>query len=255
MDLNPQGYRNPTEYQLPFEDVRIRTSDNIQLHGWFIKQDESRIADAPTIVYFHENAGNLGTRLPYLKHYYNQVGANILVVAYRGYSKSEGSPSELGLQEDSKAVLNYIFNRGDVNKQKVFIHGRSLGGAVTAYALTEGGFNDRVAGVILENTFKSISDMVDVVFPKLSYFKNLVLRNHWPTIHRIGRVTKPILFIMSIKDEIVPLQHMLDLYVAKKTGFRDKYEIPDGNHNMNWSLNPEEYFNKVKDFINTQTQK
>lgn len=37
--------------------------------------------------------------------------ANILIVAYRGYSKSEGIPTETGIQYDSQAVMDYIFSR------------------------------------------------------------------------------------------------------------------------------------------------
>ena len=51
----------------------------------------------PTIVFFHENAGNIGTRLVFLHHYMDLVQTNILIVAYRGFSDSEGSPSEIGI--------------------------------------------------------------------------------------------------------------------------------------------------------------
>lgn len=46
--------------------------------------------------------------------------------------------------------------------------------------------------------------MVDVVFPYLKYLKSLVLRNYWPSIERIGQIEVPALFIMTVKDEIVP---------------------------------------------------
>lgn len=36
-DENPNFFRNPSERKLPYEDVVINASDNIKLHGWFIK--------------------------------------------------------------------------------------------------------------------------------------------------------------------------------------------------------------------------
>ena len=58
------------------------------------------------------------------------------------YSDSQGVPSESGIQLDSKAALKYIFEeRKDIKKSKIFIHGRSLGGAVTIYAATHTNFN------------------------------------------------------------------------------------------------------------------
>jgi hypothetical protein len=52
---------------------------------------------APTIIFFHENAGNIGHRLFYLEKYFHLCKTNILIVAYRGYSDSEGSANEKGI--------------------------------------------------------------------------------------------------------------------------------------------------------------
>jgi alpha-beta hydrolase superfamily lysophospholipase len=78
---------------------------------------------------------------------------------------------------------------------KVFVHGRSLGGAVTSYVMTQN-VGQKVAGVILENTFTSIGEMVDVIFPKLRWFKNIVQRNYWPTADRVPLIRQPILFVI-----------------------------------------------------------
>jgi len=69
------------------------------LHGWFVKT-QNHSSTAPTIVFFHENAGNIGTRLPFIKYYIRLHECNVLIVAYRGYSYSEGIPTELGLKLD-----------------------------------------------------------------------------------------------------------------------------------------------------------
>lgn len=42
-----------------------------------------------------------------------------------------------------------------------------------------------IQGVILENTFTCISDMVDHIFPHLTYFKPFIQRIFWPTVDRI----------------------------------------------------------------------
>lgn len=39
------------------EEVYIPTGDNNKLHGYLIKQSNELLADAPTLVYFHGNAG------------------------------------------------------------------------------------------------------------------------------------------------------------------------------------------------------
>jgi hypothetical protein len=41
-----------------------------------------------TVVFFHENAGNLGLRLDYFSMLYHEMGLNVIAFAYRGYSDS-----------------------------------------------------------------------------------------------------------------------------------------------------------------------
>lgn len=57
----------------------------------------------------HENAGNLGLRLPYFKHLIDNLEVNILAMAYRGFSYSDDvPPNEAGLKLDGEAILKYL---------------------------------------------------------------------------------------------------------------------------------------------------
>ena len=69
---NPTGCITPAEWcingnycdddrskSIPFEDVIITTDDNIQIHAWLLFKEST----APTLLYFHGNAGNMGFRL------------------------------------------------------------------------------------------------------------------------------------------------------------------------------------------------
>ena len=51
------------------------------------------------------NAGNIGNRLYALEVLYFELEVNILIVGYRGYGHSQGSPSEAGLEIDAEAML------------------------------------------------------------------------------------------------------------------------------------------------------
>lgn len=83
-----------------YEDVFVKTKDNLKLFGWFIKQ--ALPFDCATLVYFQENAGNIGMRIPFMKRLYQNVKVNILIVGYRGYGYSEGYPTEEGLMLDGE---------------------------------------------------------------------------------------------------------------------------------------------------------
>ncbi|EAR95417.2 alpha/beta hydrolase family protein (macronuclear) [Tetrahymena thermophila SB210] len=245
-DQNQLGMQNPQQIGLDYEDINIKTKDNINLHGWIAKRPNSK--NVATVVYFHENAGNIGTRIFYMKEYNNQANVNVVLVAYRGYSNSEGEPSEDGLMIDAEAILTHVFSRTDIDTNKIFLHGRSLGGAVSIYSASTLKFP--LAGVIVENTFTSISDMVDVIFSKVKFLKNLVLRNYWPSIDRIPKIKQPMLFIKSELDELVPPVQMQRLYqAATRVSFKKLHIIPDGDHNNSWTRDQTSYFDAVQNFI------
>lgn len=106
---------------------------------------------------------------------------------------------------DARATLDYVFNTLKIDTCKVFVFGRSLGGAVAIYSACLG---YAVRGIILENTFTCIGDMVNAIMPKLAWIKFLVLRIDWPSEKRITSVPCPIMLISGGADELVPPSHM-----------------------------------------------
>lgn len=104
------------------------------------------------------------------------------------------------------------------------MHGRSLGGAVAIYSASQLlEFKFDLKGIIVENTFLSISEMVEVIFPKLKFFSKIILKNFWPSKNRIDSIKSPMLFVISWKDEIVPKFHMEELYKrAKNARFKER---------------------------------
>ena len=72
--------------EVNIEKVNIKTSDNINLLGWFHKKDLNKFK---TIVYFHGNAGTLDNRIHKLNHF-KDMDVNFLIIAWRGFSGNEG---------------------------------------------------------------------------------------------------------------------------------------------------------------------
>ena len=125
----PPGYRNPGDGGMTYEEVKITTKDKLKLQAWFVKANPNPKV-CRTLIFFHENAGNIGTRVPNIEILVKRLNTNVLIIAYRGYSRSEGTPSEEGLALDAEATLEYVLNRDDIDKERIFVFGRSLGGAV-----------------------------------------------------------------------------------------------------------------------------
>jgi len=89
----------PALFNLPFENLFIKSRDGTQLHMFLIKQvsSDNSHSRVPTILFLHGNAGNIGHRLVNVRGLYQNIGCNIALVEYRGYGRSDGSPSEEGI--------------------------------------------------------------------------------------------------------------------------------------------------------------
>jgi pimeloyl-ACP methyl ester carboxylesterase len=106
----PPGFRHPGESNMEYEDCKIVAKDKTKLHAWFVKAS-TQPKNHRTMIFFHGNAGNIGSRLPNIELIVKRCNTNVLILAYRGYGDSEGTPSEDGLKLDADATLEYAQGR------------------------------------------------------------------------------------------------------------------------------------------------
>ena len=50
-----------------------------------------------------------------LEMLYYELDVNILIIGYRGYGHSQGTPSEGGLALDAEAIFQYVLDHQDIN--------------------------------------------------------------------------------------------------------------------------------------------
>lgn len=254
---NPRHYRSPSEYRIPYETHMIRCEDGVTIHTWLLLQNNSK--ECPTIIFFHGNAGNIGMRLPNANKMYKELQANILMVEYRGFGDSDSvPPTEVGLKLDAEAALNFILLRSEIDSGNIFCFGRSLGGAVAFHLALYSERNKQknngkslLAGLIVENTFLSISKMVDTLLPFLTPLKFLVLRIGWDSERIAPRVSLPILYLAGDNDELVPFPHMKELYKlsSRSSNFPRMHIIRGGTHNDSWVKGGKEYYSQMRAFM------
>jgi hypothetical protein len=244
---NPEGCKAPSEWNkkgyslyddkkaneadpIPFEDVMVETADGEKLHTWLLLQDNAEAV--PTLIYFHDNAANMGFRLQNAADMYGISKLNILMMDYRGYGKSTGIPTEKGLQLDGEAVLHYALKHPRLSKSPMVVFGRSLGGAVCIHLAEK---FPNIAAVVVENTFLSVGKMVDILIPFLRPLKPYVLKIKWDSDRKIPRVKQPILFISGDSDQMVPPFHMKQLYeLATSSERKEMYSVLGGTHHDTW---------------------
>ena len=255
-DENPEGMKNPSQQGLQYEELSITASDGVKISAWFIPSGANSPALAPTIIFSHENAGNMGLRLDEFKRVHQETGANILLYDYRGYGNSDEVPiDETGIMKDARAVWDWALSRGALDKSRLFLYGRSLGGAVAiqlACQLCKEQASVVPAGLIVGNTFTSIERLVGKIYPFLNFefVRQYMLRLQWRSIEHIRHVTVPIMMIVGLKDEIVPASHTPELKQAAINAVSvDVFTVADGMHNDTWLKAGPHYFERLQRFM------
>ncbi len=179
--------------EVEIEKVKITTSDNINLLGWFHNKNLKKFK---TIVYFHGNAGNLDNRI-YKLNYFKNMDVNFLIIAWRGFSGNKGKPSEQGLYEDGKSTIEWLKNLG-VTEKDIIIYGESLGTGIA----TEIAQNNKFAGLILETPFTSMIEAAKNFYPYIPV--GLLLKDKYKNDKKIENINIPILVMHGEVDQIVP---------------------------------------------------
>lgn len=83
-------------------------------------------------------------------------------------------------------------------------------------------------GVIVENTFTCIDDMIETVLKPLRHVKWLST-NKWRNMDIAGRLRLPVLWISGRKDDLVPPAHMTTLHeCANRSPKNEIFEMPTG---------------------------
>ena len=277
-------FETPAAAGLAFEDVVLRTSDGVSVHGWFVAAaDAARVAapEAPpvhagrtapagsrrpiTLLFFHGNAENIGGCLD-LAARARAAGFNVLLVDYRGYGESQGRPTEQGIYRDGEAALRDLGSRAGVDPDRIVVWGRSIGAAVavhlaargteTAGAARDGGAGEsgdpggppRVAGLILESPFTSVPDLLrqggHVALLALSRFGTY----RFDSAARIGLVEAPVLIVHGTDDEIAPFELGRRLYELAP-GRKELAAIRGGGHNDLWAQHGDEVWDAVRRFL------
>ncbi|RDK40393.1 protein bem46 [Aspergillus phoenicis ATCC 13157] len=230
-----------------YEDLQIPTPDGESLHALFIRPSRKRIGQNITVLMFHGNAGNIGHRIPIAKVLQDVLGCNVLMVEYRGYGLSTGTPDETGLKVDAQTGLEYIQQRPETRDSKIVVYGQSLGGAVAINLVANNQANGAIAGLILENTFLSIRKLIPTVFPPARYLARFC-HQYWTSEDILPKITQvPILFLSGLKDEIVPPSNMTQLFAICKSDRKVWRTLPNGGHND--SVAEPGYFEHILSFV------
>ena len=153
---NSQIRSTPETYGLDYQDVWLTIGAD-KVHGWWIPAAQS---SAPALLYFHGNGSNNGD-LTQLAAIFHQLEVSVLLIDYRGYGQSSPIfPNEARVYEDATAAWQYLTQVQQIEPERIFVYGHSLGGAIAIELATK---HPEMAGLIVEGTFTSIQDMAGLM--------------------------------------------------------------------------------------------
>ena len=227
----------PGDVGLDYEEVFVTTDDGLRLHAWRVPGTTEF-----TWLLFHGNGGNIGHRVPELALFHHRLGVNLFIFDYRGYGRSEGSPSEQGTYRDARAALRYLQDRADTPKERIVYFGHSLG---TAVAVELAVFKPPL-GLILVSPFASVSDMSRLVFPLLP--AGWLLRNKYNSLARIGKIHRPLLILHGGQDETVPISHANKLFDAANPP-KHLEVLPGAGQNDTFEAGGQAYWRALEQFV------
>lgn len=201
-DVGRARIATPADRGLPFEEVALRTADGETLDAWWVPAARPR----GTVLFLHGNAGNISHRLPYLAMFHG-LGYATLILDYRGYGRSTGTPDEEGTYRDAEAAWAWLEQRG-VRADETVIFGESLGGGVATWLAAR----RAPRALVLASTFTSIPDVGAALYPWLPV--RPLARIQYDNLARLAQVTAPVLIFHSPQDELVPYAHAERLLAA-----------------------------------------
>jgi hypothetical protein len=174
------------------QEVELTTPDGLRVYAWYAPPPEGR----PTVVIFHGNGGSLRSQRYRLAHF-KSANMGVFLVAYRGYSGSDGAPSEEGLYTDARATFAWLKAQG-VTEDRIVLYGESLGSGIATKMAVE----HEVAAVVLESPYTSTVDVAAEKFPFVPV--TLLMQDRFDSLSRIGAVREPLLVMHGEADEVIP---------------------------------------------------
>ncbi len=177
----------------------------------------------PVVLFLHGNAGNIAQRAWLAGWFARTADVRVLMPDYSGYGGNEGSPTEDEINTDSLAAYDHLVEDG-VDPSRIVVFGESIGGGPALFVATE----RRVAGVVVQSAFSSLSSMAWNVYPWLP-LAALFVSGDFPNADRIAALDVPVLIVHGIEDRVVPFSEGERLAAAQPRAEFLRFEGADHN--------------------------
>lgn len=171
-------------------EIELTSQDGLKILAWADETPSDRGA-----LLLH---GNGGTRADVMDVFrgFRALGYRSLVVDYRGYGGSEGSPTEAGLYLDAQAGWDWLKRNG---AKEILIWGYSLGSGVAVETATQ----NPASALVLDAPFDSAARLAQLRYPWLP--ASWLLLDRYDSIEKIRDIDCPLLVVHGDMDRVIPM--------------------------------------------------
>ncbi len=190
----------------------------------------------PAVIFAHGNAELIDDQGS-MVYGYRKMGVSVLLVEYRGYGRSAGSPSQHHITQDLIAAYDQLIARPEVDANHIVFHGRSVGTGVACSLAA----HRPPAALILRSPFLSVATMMAKFgIPRLFVldpFDNLAV---------VQSFKGSVLVMHGNLDEVIPFAHGQQLAEAAERGTFVEFD----SHHNDFPDSGSRHWEVVRDFLN-----
>ncbi|SRR5579875_1741977 len=276
--LEVMAYRQAVRLLRPSRKLLERTPEDVGLadvieelripgpHGalsaWYLPA-----RNGCTIIYCHGIHDNKGQWLEQAARLHRRGGYGALLFDFAGHGESDGHMVTYGVneQEDVRAIIAYLRQRGDVRMDGLAIMGYSLG-AITS-VLAAASMPD-IRAVVIESGFADLQHDIEAVFTRYTGLPSFPLANmtvFWGERMAhvklsqirpervIGKIApRPIMIISDLKDRLADEPRDGERLYAAAGEPKLLWQVPDAEHVAAYATHPDEWIERVGNFLDEQ---
>lgn len=244
----------PGTFMAPYREVRPQDLPNFEQlwldngegrsEAWILRAGSGGSGDTgpdenparPALLFFHGNGDFIDDWL----HPFRELaarGLHVLLVEYPGYGRSTGSPTRTSTLATATAAYDRLAERSDVDRERIAVMGRSLGGGVAA----ELSRLRPAAALLLQSTFTSVGALAARTY----FLPSFLLRDRFRTLQALRAYEGPVLVLHGRRDRVVPFSHGRTLAAASERATLVPMACGHNDCPPSW----DDYWARITDFL------
>ncbi len=211
------------------DDFFFAADDGTSLNAWYIRRPAARA----TVLFFGGNAFFLADSKGFAEAITGH-GVNLFMMDYRGYGRSQGTPTVASFRSDALRAYQVLRERFEPDPRRIIAHGHSLG----SFAATLVASERPVGALVLQNPATDGRETLRYLVPW--YAKPFVRFDVEPSLLaesnllRIRGVSVPTLIAGGARDRITSPRMATALFEASPARDKKLVIVRGGDHNGLW---------------------